>query len=152
MLDLLSAQAFRSLPRPDSGYDQVSDLTGWLTVLRRDVTRLRAFYRDHPGLARAVTHDGGKSDVPHDHTTGDRRAPEFDALVRLGVPEDRARRCVLAVAHWTMAALATEPPTIQDAKEPTRHAEEAAPADSLFDDGFDLLLDGLAAHLLGPPR
>jgi AcrR family transcriptional regulator len=144
LLDLLGAQAFRSLPRAHGGYDEVRDLTAWLAVLRADVVRLRAFYRDHPGLAHAIVHRGRMSDVPHDHTAGEMRAPELDALVRLGIPEDRARRSVLAAARWTMAALSIEPRTAE------RPAEEQARDDTLFTDGLDLLLAGLATLLTAP--
>jgi TetR/AcrR family transcriptional regulator, tetracycline repressor protein len=141
LLDLLGAQAFRSLPRAHGGYDQVGDLAARLAVLHEDVARLRAFYRDHPGLARAIVHQGDMGDVPHDHTAGERRAPELDALVRLGIPEDRALRFVLAVARWTMAALSAEPGAAG------RPLEELDRADALFDDGLDLLLAGLATRL-----
>ena len=137
LLDLISAEAFRSMDRPEGAYDQVATLDEWAAALRDDVVRLRDLYRRHPGLARAVVDHARMEDAGSDGTAFE--PPELAALIRLGVPRETARHTIQAAARWTMAALASED-SVADV--PLR--------DRLFHDGLDLLLLGMACKVTGP--
>ncbi|MFV2115795.1 TetR/AcrR family transcriptional regulator [Micromonospora sp. LOL_025] len=134
LLDLISAEAFRSLNRPEGAYDQVTTLAEWVAALRRDVVLLRDLYRLHPGLARTVVDHARMKD------TGLRNSnfepPELAALIRLGVPREPAQRMIEAAARWTMSALASED-----------SVADTLLRDRLFHDGLNLLLLGMEREL-----
>ncbi|MFY1594742.1 TetR family transcriptional regulator [Micromonospora sp. WMMD737] len=134
LLDLISAEAFRSLNRPEGAYDHVTTLAEWVAALRRDIALLRGLYRLHPGLARAMV------DHAHMADTGLRNSnvepPELAALIRLGVPREPAQRMIEAAARWTMSALASE----DSVADPLLR-------DRLFHDGLALLLLGMEREL-----
>ena len=134
LLDLISAEAFTSLDRPEGAYDQVATLAEWAAILRNDVVRLRELYQAHPGLARAVVDHARMEDAGTQDTAFE--PPELAALVRLGVPREPARRTVEAAARWTMAALASE----DSVADPLLR-------DTLFHDGLNLLLLGMISEL-----
>lgn len=134
LLDLISAEVFTSLERREGAYDRVTTLAGWTEVLREDVIRLRALYRAHPGLARAVVDHARMEDVGGGDDTFE--PPELAALVRLGVPRESAQRIVEAGARWTMAAFASE----DSVTDPDLR-------DRLFDDGLSLMLLGMEREL-----
>lgn len=133
LLDLISAEVFTSLERPEGAYDRVSTLAEWTAVLREDVLRLRDLYRTHPGLARAVVDQARMEAVGGDDAF---EPPELAALVRLGVPREPAQRTIQAGARWLMAAFASED-----------SVSDPAVRDRLFLDGLDLLLLGMERAL-----
>ena len=144
LLDLISAEAFRSLDRSAGGYHDVATLSEWSAALRADVIALRDVYRSHPGLARAVVDHARMEDTAQAHPAVGHGArvfepPELTALVRLGVPQEPARRTIEAAARWTMAALAAE-----------ESVADPVVGDRLFLDGLDLLLLGMVTALAGP--
>jgi len=134
LLDLLSAEAFRSLPRMPEAYENIATLSQWTAQVRSDAIALGDFYRRHPGLAAVVSAGQAMHEVPHDESLGEARAPELDALIRLGVPRATAAKHIQAVAWWTMAAVAAE--------------FGAGRSDGHFDMGLDLMLIGLETQLL----
>lgn len=137
LLDLLSAEAFRTLQRPTGAYDDVTSLAQWTAQLRSDATALRDFYRRHPGLAAVVVAGQARHETKHDDIQGEARAPEMDALVRLGVPAVAASESIRAMAWWTMAALAADTGTGRSADH--------------FEVGLDLMLTGVGMRLSGRP-
>lgn len=136
LLDLISAAAFASLDRSPGAYEQVSTLAEWTAVVRDDIIRLRALYRSHPGLARAVVDHGRMEDVGGGDETLE--PPELAALIRLGVPPEPARRTIEAGARWTMATFASED-----------SVTDPAVRERLFHDGLGLLLLGMERQLEG---
>lgn len=139
LLDLISAEMFRSLERAPDTYDRVVSLDEWSAILRQDVLRLRRLYADHAGLARAVIEGARIEDV----AVGDLdiEPPELVALVRLGVPRQVAQETIEAAARWTMATIAAE-----------SSVADPELRDRLFHDGLSLLLLGIVAHLATPTR
>lgn len=133
LLDLISAEVFTSLDRPEGAYARVTSLAEWSAVLRDDVVRLRDLYRTHPGLARAVVDQARMEDVGGGDTF---EPPELTALIRLGVPREPAQRTIEAGARWSMAAFASED-----------SVTDPAIRDRLFLDGLNLLLLGMEREL-----
>lgn len=134
LLDLVSAEAFRSLDRAGDGYARAATLEQWADTLQADARRLRTFCLQHPGLARAIVDHARMQDVrdaeePHDPV-------ELTSLIRIGVPENHGRAVIQAVARWTMAPFATED-SIPDSDL----------RDRLFRDGLTILIAGVIAQL-----
>lgn len=139
LLDLISAEMFRSVERAPDAYDRVASLDEWSAALREDVLRLRRLYADHPGLARSVIESARMEDVGAGDPNID--PPELVGLVRLGVQRQVARGTIEAAARWTMATIAAE-----------SSVADPELRDRLFHDGLSLLLLGMVAHLAAPAR
>lgn len=139
LLDLISAEMFRSVERTPDAYDRVASLDEWSAVLRKDVLRLRRLYAEHPGLARCVMESARTADVGAGGPVIE--PPELVALVRLGVPRQAAQETIEAAARWTMATIAAE-----------NSITDPELRDRLFSDGLALLLLGMLAQLSAPTR
>lgn len=139
LLDLISAEMFRSMERSPGTYDRVVSLDEWSAILREDVLRLRRLYADHPGLARSVIESARMENVGAGDP--DIEPPELVALVRLGAQRQDAQGTIEAAARWTMATIAAE-----------SSVADPELRDRLFHDGLSLLLLGMVAHLAAPTR
>jgi len=131
LLDLVARNAFDQFTGDNAAYQELGSIDEWIAVTKSGALELRAFYADHPGLAGLIQ---AKATPDRDQGHGSRAElirSQIDALVRLGVPEPRARHLFEVSARWTLAAVV---------------AESAGTTD-LFSDGLELFLDGLRTRL-----
>lgn len=149
LLELVARNAFDSFEADRLAYQQVGTLDEWIALTTAGSLRLRDFYAGHPGLARLLQ---SKATPDRDEGDGSRAAlvrAQLEALVRVGVPEPTARKLFETSAHWTLAAVAAEPPAAgllaAGAVEPGARGEPGG--DDLFAFGLAVFMQGVRVVL-----